>query len=325
MPPVHGEGSTARLSDFFDVPKWIEATNVSIVEFSDAKSKTAALPEDISCWGPAWNRQPFLADYKTTMHSWPFPPNLADGRKTSFQAIEVLAASDHAAWLDSHAQAEYGGLETAPPRPEAQLLCFQNVYYVQELVFKAGRPLPPAYTIEELPPDRPLWSLIGRHLRFTRQVDYVVDDFLRTMYGGRIGKFIGVHVRQGDFIRGAKAVNGSQELVDVYAGGVREIQAALKARGVIWRDAPVVFATDSQDAQFLKLLAKMGWIYLDHGKFSTLEKYGGWYPGLLDSAVLSRGIGFVGTHKSTFSYMAQRRVETWNNGIGMVVDAKPQV
>jgi hypothetical protein len=76
---------------------------------------------------------------------------------------------------------------------------------------------------------------------------------------------------------------------------------------------------NSDDPAFIMKLSKLGWIYANHVEFATAARFGGWWPGMLDSALLSRGIGFVGTKQSTFSYVAARRVESWNGGITTVV------
>lgn len=35
---------------------------------------------------------------------------------------------------------------------------------------------------------------------------------------------------------------------------------------------------------------------------------------IIDAIIQSRGLGFVGTDRSTFSALARRRVQEWNNG-----------
>jgi hypothetical protein len=42
------------------------------------------------------------------------------------------------------------------------------------------------------------------------------------------------------------------------------------------------------------------------------------YPIVLDVVIQSKGIGFVGTERSTMSLIAKRRVETWNKGVSRI-------
>jgi hypothetical protein len=43
------------------------------------------------------------------------------------------------------------------------------------------------------------------------------------------------------------------------------------------------------------------------------------YPVFLDAVIQSNGAGFVGTHRSTMTTLARRRVELWHNGPTRVV------
>ncbi|KAI9070174.1 hypothetical protein FKP32DRAFT_1599461 [Trametes sanguinea] len=58
---------------------------------------------------------------------------------------------------------------------------------------------------------------------------------------------------------------------------------------------------------------------IDHDAERTGETYGNWYPVVLDAVVQSMAIGFVGTDRSTFSHMARRRVDDWNDGASRLV------
>lgn len=43
------------------------------------------------------------------------------------------------------------------------------------------------------------------------------------------------------------------------------------------------------------------------------------YPVILDSAIQSNGLGFVGTDRSTFSILSMRRVQDWHDGATRLV------
>ena len=78
--------------------------------------------------------------------------------------------------------------------------------------------------------------------------------------------------------------------------------------------------TDENDPRFYDELRSYGWSYLNHTAEATFEKYGEWYPLLLDKVALSMGLGFVGTQHSTFSVLNAARVEDWNGGVTTMMD-----
>jgi len=74
----------------------------------------------------------------------------------------------------------------------------------------------------------------------------------------------------------------------------------------------------------------LGWISIDHQSpeagINTEERWGYWYPILLDQVLMSHAVGYVGTEKSTFSLMAAKRVEGWWEGpVRMVMPVVPGV
>ncbi len=84
-----------------------------------------------------------------------------------------------------------------------------------------------------------------------------------------------------------------------------------------------------------------GWAKMDHEELRTVERYGRWYalltlshpshfrrgadrlcyryPVILDAAIQSNGLGFVGTDLSTFSILSKRRVLDWHGGAARMV------
>jgi hypothetical protein len=78
--------------------------------------------------------------------------------------------------------------------------------------------------------------------------------------------------------------------------------------------------SDEVSPQFWEEVRKEGWFYIDHTMERTLERFGEWYPPLIDVVAQSYAVGFVGTEDSTFSLLGQRRVESWNGGVTRSVD-----
>ena len=77
--------------------------------------------------------------------------------------------------------------------------------------------------------------------------------------------------------------------------------------------------SDETDPAFWHQISEYGWDYFNHTAERTSEKYGEWYPVLIDKVTLSMGSGFVGTIASTFSFLNRWRVEDWNEGLSYLV------
>lgn len=70
----------------------------------------------------------------------------------------------------------------------------------------------------------------------------------------------------------------------------------------------IVATTDEPaGSEFIEHVRDLGWYVLSHEELLTTEVLGGWWPTILDSAILARGRGFVGTPSSTYSHLAVRR------------------
>ena len=77
--------------------------------------------------------------------------------------------------------------------------------------------------------------------------------------------------------------------------------------------------SDETDPSFWSEVTSYGWRHLNHTAERTHERYGEWYPILLDIVAQSMAVGFVGTQGSTFSLISARRVEDWNSGESVMV------
>lgn len=355
---VHAEGTNTPFSSFYDLAPFSDAANVTVTEWSKVKMQKIDGPvaESLSCWGnrpyPEWDP---LAEYKIRTTFWPPPKQLTvqayDSRALSFPAIEVLVSSDQTEYLQSVQQEVIGSTATLPDIPDQQVLCISNLFYVKNAVRFVHGQVDGRYTIEELDPTDPIWHDIGRHLHFNKATNKIADDILSYLLGPSYTPpalrhasiepskklvdagtpFIGVHLRQGDFIQMARAGHP----LSAYATAVDLLQARL---ALLLRPSKhhfnfgstkkgdkisVLFTTDSKEPEFIESLTRLGWTFIDHDKLKTVKRYGGWYPAVIDSLILSRGVGFVGTKQSTFSYVAARRVETWSNGLTSIVGDAP--
>lgn len=82
------------------------------------------------------------------------------------------------------------------------------------------------------------------------------------------------------------------------------------------------FAADENSLDFWEDVKRQGWLHINHTQERTLERFGEWYPPLIDIVIQSMAVGFVGTEDSTFSLVSQRRVEDWNGGLVLNVNVQ---
>ncbi|KAI5478250.1 GDP-fucose protein O-fucosyltransferase [Pseudohyphozyma bogoriensis] len=219
------------------------------------------------------------------------------------------------------------GFTLKGPEPDDQLLCFDNSLFMGPVMF--GEAFPGEVPLEEdIPGEGYSWQEGTRYLFFNKKVEDTVDRYLTKMFGvdspSKVPPFITVHLRRGDF----KEFAGLTGL-EVYQAAVERVreklQKRLDAAPKTWRgpglknfrhwglqatDYHVVTTTDEPTgSDFIKEVRSLGWKVLDHGEEGTVEKLGGWWPTILDAAVLARGQSFVGTDRSTFSHLAGLRVK----------------
>ncbi|KAF6754168.1 hypothetical protein DFP72DRAFT_1009754 [Ephemerocybe angulata] len=196
--------------------------------------------------------------------------------------------------------------------PDEHMACFDFMYYISTGVKK--------YEFENR------WSLawnsVGMHIKFTDEMLALAKEYLaRSLYGNRaagqtdIPPIITVHIRRGDFK--THCANGQKAPcyppLSKYRQVIEKVQAEVLETLNI-NATRVIVASDESDPKFWEEVTSFGWNYLDHTVERTMERYGEWYPVLIDKVALSIGIGFVGTEGSTFSILNARRVEDWNGG-----------
>lgn len=76
----------------------------------------------------------------------------------------------------------------------------------------------------------------------------------------------------------------------------------------------VLIASDDHEPKFKQDLQSRGFILINHEKLGTEKALGQWGPTLIDAILLSRGVGFVGSDRSTYSHFAASRIQDWNGG-----------
>jgi hypothetical protein len=100
--------------------------------------------------------------------------------------------------------------------------------------------------------------------------------------------------------------------LSAYARRVEEVREELqRARGI--EVQRVVLTSDETNAMWWGEVAAYGWHRIDHS--TTVATHSAWHPVLIDAAIQSASIGFVGTDLSTVSLMADLRVKAWQDGV----------
>ncbi|PVG04854.1 hypothetical protein CPB86DRAFT_778167 [Serendipita vermifera] len=157
-------------------------------------------------------------------------------------------------------------------------------------------------------------------------------------------QYISIHARHGDFLNNCeerkKQGKPCSPPLSTFARHVQEVTQELKRRGKVSETVstlPVVITSDETDEAWWSEVEQIGWKRIKFPSKMQLppgfklipgkedydveeETYGHlWDRMLVEVAIQSLGIGFVGTEGSTMSLMAQRRVEHWYGGATSIV------
>lgn len=160
------------------------------------------MQEDISCWGWSGESPQHLGGelynlYNLDMSIWAPPRALsimsAGKWAMIFPSMEILSAQPQKEWLDQVAKERYGGTEKSPPFPNKQMFCIDNFFYVPSPHIVNGASV--QYTIEEHPPDGPVWTQAGQYLHFTERMDNMADELVASLLGSAKGCFVTIHIR----------------------------------------------------------------------------------------------------------------------------------
>lgn len=300
LQPAHGETHRLPVSTFFDLARLSKNTGVRIVEWNSYSRQVSPGVEQarqsMSCWrwnwgprsGPDWDLGPAL---DIDLHFWPTPPSVSDradwNSLTSFPALVSLATNNQTSWLES--------VTPAPTSifPDPDLLCFDNLFFAVPPEYDSITGEKYNYGVEQIALLDPVWRDIGSHLHFTARVDDIVDKILADL---GVQGFIGVHIRRGDFIQHHRVQTDLPSALSQFGKALSEMQEQVRQQG--HTDRPIVFLSDSNEVQLQDEAQKLGWISINHHVLGTAEKYGTWMPAVIDSCILSRAIGFVGTFVS---------------------------
>ncbi|KAL0572931.1 hypothetical protein V5O48_009044 [Marasmius crinis-equi] len=321
---VGAEVPPIAFGDVFDVPLLRKLLGKPILEWKDVKDEKSEEVEEIGCWsvwwasqtgaeGPREARVPGLLHLDisyTKMPEWiRIAPDAPADPHTLFWTLARFAYPETR--QENLIPPLASPLHHATLPPDEQMLCYDFVYYVA------------AQQSWEFEKDySPTWRHVAQHLHWSPRLTKLADEYVNRALGlsenAPTPPYIGIHVRHNDFQDWCFGV----ELYDcfakipVIARRVQEVKDEILTKKGI-RIEHVVMTSDERNQTWWKEVADLGWKTPDHSE--TKAKYGDWYPPLIDAAIQSRGIGFVGTDRSTMSVIAKRRVETWSNGVTRLV------
>ncbi|KAJ7780325.1 hypothetical protein DFH07DRAFT_1026703 [Mycena maculata] len=319
--PTHvgGDAPTLAFGQAFDIPRLQKALGTPILEWHQVKDPESEIVDTMGCWSvwkavQSFNTEPHFTSATgrlkldvsyTTAPTWISiaPENDVDPHATFWSLASLAFPETRAANLQTPVVSPIYG---ASLPPDEQMLCFDYLYYVGA---SSGYEWESDYG--------PAWRFVGRHMHWTPKIleiteGYVRDALVVAPYEPT-PPYIGVHVRHGDFAGwcGDVPVKDCFAPLSVIARRVEEAQAELWATRRIIVDR-VIVTSDERDPEWWDAVGELGWVWPDHSR--TVELHGEWYPILIDAAIQSGGLGFVGTDRSTVSLMARKRVETWHGG-----------
>ncbi|KAJ7626252.1 hypothetical protein DFH06DRAFT_1285110 [Mycena polygramma] len=323
--PTHVGGSapTIAFSEVFDLPRLEKAISTRILEWHQVKDPESEIIDPIGCWNvwqavrsahtePHFNsasKRLGLDVSYTTAPRWikMYPDNDGDPHATFWSLASLAFPKARSQNLQTPALSP---IHAASLPPDEQMLCFDYLYYVG---VKDEYEWDVDYS--------PAWRFVGRYMYWTPRLLEIAENYVRealaTSPHESTPPYIAVHVRHGDF--GGWCDRPLHECfapLSAISRRVEEVKAELWANKQVAVER-VVVTSDEKDPAWWDAVAGLGWARPDHS--STVERFGEWYPILIDAVIQSGALGFVGTDRSTVSIMAGKRVVTWHGGVAKMV------
>ncbi|KAK7063789.1 lysophospholipase NTE1 [Favolaschia claudopus] len=308
--------------DVFDLPRFRQALELPVLEWREVKEADSKVVDDVGCWNvwesvqykeksPRYSNVPHTLGLDISFTKTPewikMIPKYEHDQHSSFWSLATLAfpQTRNANIVPALPSAQH---HLSLP-PDEQLLCFDFLYYVAaHRPFEIGKDYSPA------------WRYVGQHMRWTAALEQLADEYIRHTLKvdpeDSIPPFVSVHARRDDFegwCPEAVTIEECFASLPVIARRVDEVKAEILGRKGVTVEH-VIITSDEKDQTWWDGVAEMGWSTPDHIGLDTEAKHGSWHPVLIDAVIHSRGIGFVGTDRSTFSILSARRVRSWHDG-----------
>lgn len=319
---MDGHADDLPFGDVFDIPRLASLIRSPVLEWKDVKTDENPVTESLGCWAVWSVQQPFEPNPREGWFprnsgldvSFTKPPSWLqaspNGKTSRFWDLARLSFPDaRREWLNSGQYIEQvpSPILNVVEDPDQQMLCMDYLFYVG------------AITEGEYDYDfAPAWRYVVKHMHWTERVEAIGELYLRSTFGldpdQPIPPYITIHQRHGDFSNwcNGNPVEDCFASIPVLARRVREIQEELSVKYPGMNARHVIMTSDERDEAWWDLVKAQGWYRLDHS--NTIAEYGIWYPVIVDAVVQSKGMGFIGNDRSTFSVLARRRVEDWQRG-----------
>ncbi|KAG1864729.1 hypothetical protein DFJ58DRAFT_772603 [Suillus subalutaceus] len=327
--PSHVDNSAPPFAfgEVIDIPRLSQAIESPVIEWHEVKDSESEVLDDLGCWNvwesvqklePRPRESPSLGLLRLDV-SWTrtpdwvklSPPAIGDNH-ASFWSLATLAFPEtrsNSLELTNRPSPQH---QVSLP-PDDQLLCFDYLYYVG------------AQNAWEWESDySPAWRFVGQHMHWNASLERLADEHARRAMNVPINEptppYISIHIRHGDFRNYCNDLPLDQcfASLPVIARRVAEAQEELRTQKSI-EVTQVIMTSDERDPEWWSGVRAMGWTWVDYATERTEEIYGKWYPVFIDAVIQSNGAGFVGTHGSTMTTLARRRVESWHGGPTRVV------
>ncbi|KAH9961361.1 hypothetical protein BC827DRAFT_343531 [Russula dissimulans] len=315
------DAGTIQFSEVFDIDYLSEMIGIPVLEWYEVKEPSSEEIEDIGCWSvwqavqtresePRINNALELQGLDISFTAGPStlqirPGNEHDPSARFWDIASLLYSPDKDVFKSPQPSKVHGAVLS----PDEQLACFDYLYYTCAYhPFEYERDISPA------------WRFVVRHFRWTERLQSIVDSYLRRIFGVRdhepIPPYIAIHARRTDFTAYCRDVPQEScfPSIRVYQRRVAEIRREIRSRrGVIPRH--VIMLSDEEDSDWWDLIRMAGWYTTGGVAEDAIDKYGRWYPLLIDAVIQSSGVGLIGTAGSTMSLLAGRRIQDWHNGV----------
>ncbi|KAJ7293089.1 hypothetical protein C8J57DRAFT_1268093 [Mycena rebaudengoi] len=325
--------SPISFGEMFDIPRLRTGLGKQVLDWPEVKDSSGDVLDDLGCWNVYGYGTRAQRPFEPCLSNLLLPPDLSftktpnwvkmipdfiHDEHSTFWALASLAFP--ATRAENLVPALPSPVHNVSIPPDEHLLCYDYLYYVG-----AHKP----FEIEE--DYSPAWRYAGQHMHFLPSIAPLADQYVRRALGiegnGLIPPLVSIHVRHGDFDGWCDGLPVEECFapLSVIARRVREVQDILKRKGITAKH--VVMTSDEKNETWWRQVADLGWKAIEHSQ--TKAKYGPWSVFfffsarrtlvIIDAVVQSQGIGFVGTDRSTMSILARKRIESWNDGTGVLV------
>ncbi|KAI8990457.1 hypothetical protein BD414DRAFT_483706 [Trametes punicea] len=326
---IGGDAEPIPFGEVFDVPRFIEESGIPLLEWHEVKDPASAVVDELGCWNiweavqynehfPRRSVVPHMLGLDVSYTKAPawikMIPDYPHDMCSSFWSLTRLSFPEERA--RNIGNPSPSPMHNARLDPDEHMLCFDYLYYAC------------AQQSSDLEHDyAPTWRFVLRYLHWTERIESIAEYYVKRVFGlpaeEEVPPYIAIHVRHGDFGNWCWQAEKPEDCfapLSVIERRVKEVQEELRQRKGI--DIPmtrVIITSDEKDPAWWAEVAALGWRTVDHEAAHTVELFGRWYPVILDAAIQSGAMGFVGTDRSTYSIVSRRRVDTWNDGASRMV------